>query len=64
MGLFIGASILYLYELSINFLQKIITKFKSRFGSSTMIEEMKSEYDEGQAEEMKITKKTWKRELS
>ena len=60
MGLFIGASILYLYEVSINFLQKLITKFKSRIGSSTKIEDMKTEYDEGQAEEMKITKTTWK----
>ena len=56
LGLFIGASILYLYDVSTNFLLQIITKFKSRFGR---IEELKTEYDEGQDEEMKMNDKTF-----
>ena len=59
LGLFIGASILYLYDISINFLRSIITKFKSRIGTSTRIEELKTEYDGGQDKEMKTNDKTF-----
>ena len=59
LGLFIGASILYLYDVSTNFLLQIITKFKSRFGTSIRIEELKTEYDKGQDEEMKMNDKTF-----
>ena len=59
LGLFIGASILYLYDISINFLRSIITKFKSRIGTSTRIEELKTEYDESQDKEMKTNDKTF-----
>ena len=59
LGLFIGASILYLYDHSIYFILQIITKFKSRFGTSTRIEELKTEYDEGQDEKMKMNDKTF-----
>ena len=60
MGLFIGASILYLYDISANFLLQIITKFKSRLGTSTRIEVLKTEHDvKGQDEEMKMNDQTF-----
>ena len=54
LGLFIGASILYLYDISTHFILQIITKLKSR------IEELKTEYDgydEGQDESTKMNEK-------
>ena len=60
LGLFIGASTLYLYDISTYFILQIITKFKSRFGStSTRIEELKTESDESQNDEMKMNDKTF-----
>ena len=60
LGLFIGASILSLYEVSINFLLRLITRFKSRLGNSSRIEDLKTEYDdEGQDEEIKINDNTF-----
>ena len=35
MGLFIGASMISLYDISINYLMNILTKLKSRFGCGT-----------------------------
>ena len=49
LGLFIGASILSLYDISIKFFMKMVTKFKSRLEIKT--EELKveiEEYNEGQ----------------
>ena len=45
MGLFIGASILYLYDVSTYFILQIITKFKRRFGATDLwtIKEVKIE---------------------
>ena len=49
LGLFIGASILSLYEVSVNFLLRFITRFKSRLSNISRIEDLKTEYDdEGQ----------------
>ena len=51
LGLFIGASIISLYDISIKFFMKMITKFKSRHEIKT--EELKveiEEYNEGQGE--------------
>ena len=60
LGLFIGASILSLYEVSINFLLRFMTKFKNRFGISSRIEDLKTEYDgEGQDGEIKINDSTF-----
>ena len=60
LGLFIGASILSLYEVSINFLLKLITRFKSRFSNSSRIEDLKTEYDgEGQDGEININDTTF-----
>ena len=59
MGLFIGASIVYVYDVSTYFILQIITKFKSRFGTGIRIEELKTESDEGQDEEMKMNNKTF-----
>ena len=60
LGLFIGASILSLYEVSINFLLRFITRFKSRIGIGSRIEDLKTEYDdEGQDEEIKINDNTF-----
>ena len=53
LGLFIGASILSLYDISINFFMKMVTKFKSRLDSEIKTEEPKveiEEYIEGQEE--------------
>ena len=53
LGLFIGASILSLYDISINFFMKMLTKFKSRFDSEIKTEELKveiEEYNKGQGE--------------
>ena len=46
LGLYIGASMLYLYDISIYFMQIIITKLKSKFGSCRNIDELKPEPDE------------------
>ena len=59
LGLFIGASILYLYEYSINFILQIITKFKSRFGAGIRIGELKTETVKGQEEERKMNDKVF-----
>ena len=59
LGLFIGASIVYVYDVSTYFILQIITKFKSRFGTGIRIEELKTESDEGQDEEMKMNNKTF-----
>ena len=60
LGLFIGASILSLYEVSINFLLRFITRFKSRFDNSSRIEDLKTEYDgEGQDGEININDSTF-----
>lgn len=48
MGLFIGASILYLYDVSTYFILKIITKFKRRFGADIRIKEVKTEFNENE----------------
>ena len=58
MGIFIGGSLLYLYQVSISFLQGIITKFKSRLlgNNSTMIEELKIESDDGGQDEKRNDK--------
>ena len=58
MGIFIGGSLLYLYQVSISFLQRIITKFKSRLlgNNSTMIEELKIESDDGGQDEKRNDK--------
>ena len=62
LGLFIGASILYVYDVSTYFILQIITKFKSRFGTGIRIEELKTESDEGQDDEMKMNDKTFQLE--
>ena len=48
MGLFIGASILYLYDVSTYFILQIITKFKRRFGSDIRIKVVKIEFNENE----------------
>ena len=49
LGLFIGASILSLYDISINFFTNMVTKFKSKLDSEIKTGEIK-EYNEGQWE--------------
>ena len=46
LGLFIGASILSLYDVSINFFMKIVTKYKHRLDSKIKTEELKLEIEE------------------
>ena len=46
LGLFIGASILSLYDISISFFKKIVTKFKSRVDSEIRTEELNAEIEE------------------
>ena len=46
LGLFIGASILSLYDIFINFFMKMVTKFKSRLDSKIKIEEPRAEIAE------------------
>ena len=51
LGLFIGASILSLYDISISFFMKLFTKFKSKGDSEIRTEELNAEikeYKEGQ----------------
>ena len=51
LGLFIGASILSLYDILISILMKLLTKFKSRVDSEIRTEELNAEieeYNEGQ----------------
>ena len=48
MGLFIGASILYLYDVSTYFILQIITKFKRRFGADIRIKAVKTEFNENE----------------
>ena len=53
MGIFIGGSLLYLYQVSISFLQRIKTKFKRSLGNSTtntIIKEFEIESDDGKGE--------------
>ena len=53
LGLFIGASILSLYDISIKFFMKMVTKFKSRLGTEIKTEDRKEEieeYNKGQRE--------------
>ena len=51
MGIFIGGSLLYLYQVSISFLQRIKTKFKRSLGNSTtIIKELEIESDDGKDE--------------
>ena len=53
LGLFIGASILSLYDISIKFFMKMVTKFKSRVGTEIKTEDLKveiEEYNKGQRE--------------
>ena len=53
MGIFIGGSLLYLYQVSISFLQRIKTKFKRSLGNSTtntIIKEFEIESDDGKDE--------------
>ena len=53
LGLFIGASILSLYDISIKFFMKIVTKFKSRLETEFKTEEVEiEEYKEGQGEKV------------
>ena len=55
LGLFIGASILSLYDISINFFMKMVSKFKSRLISEIKTEKLKleiEEYNEGQGEKL------------
>ena len=60
MGLFIGASILSLYEVSIYYLLRFITRIKSRFGSSLRIEDLKTGYNgEGPDGVIKINDSTF-----
>ena len=59
LGLFIGASILYLYDISTHFILQIITKFKSRFGAGIRIGELKTETVKGQEEERKMNDKVF-----
>ena len=51
LGLFIGASILSLYDIFISFFIRLVTKFKSRVDSEIKTEEINAEieeYNEGQ----------------
>ena len=51
LGLFIGASILSLYDILISILMKLLTKFKSRVDSEIRTDELNAEieeYNEGQ----------------
>ena len=51
LGLFIGASILSLYDIFISFFMRLVTKFKSRVDSEIKTEEINAEieeYNEGQ----------------
>ena len=51
LGLFIGASILSLYDIFISFFMRLVTKFKSRVDSEIRTEEINAEieeYNEGQ----------------
>ena len=51
LGLFIGASILSLYDIFISFLMRLVTKFKIRVDSEIKTEEINAEieeYNEGQ----------------
>ena len=51
LGLFIGASILSLYDIFISFFMRLVTKFKSRVDSEIKTEELNAEieeYNEGQ----------------
>ena len=60
LGLFIGASILSLYEVSIYYLLRFITRIKSRFGSSSRIEDLKTGYNgEGPDGVIKINDSTF-----
>ena len=45
LGLFIGASILSLYDISISFFMKLVTKFKSRGDSEIRTEELNAEIE-------------------
>ena len=62
LGLFIGASVLYLYDISTHFILQIITKFKSsRLRNNILNEEFKTEYDvEGQDKATKINENFFK----
>ena len=62
LGLFIGASVLYLYDISTHFILQIITKFKSsRIRNNILNEEFKTEYDvEGQDKATKINENFFK----
>ena len=62
LGLFIGASVLYLYDISTHFILQIITKFKSsRLRINILNEEFKTEYDvEGQDKATKINENFFK----
>ena len=46
LGLFIGGSLLSLYDISIKFFMKMVTKFKSRLDSEIKTEELKVEIEE------------------
>ena len=48
LGMFIGGSILYLYDISTYFILQIITKFKRRFGSDIRIKVVKIEFNENE----------------
>ena len=61
--LFIGASVLYLYDISTHFILQIITKFKSSRlrNNHILIEEFKTEYDvEGQDKATKMNENFFK----
>ena len=57
LGLFIGASILSLYDVSINFFMKIVTKYKHRLDSKIKTEELKLEIEEHDNESFTPSKK-------
>ena len=46
LGLFIGASILSLYDIFISFFIRLVTKFKSRVDSEIKTEELNAEIEE------------------
>ena len=46
LGLFIGASILSLYDIFISFFMRLVTKFKSRVDSEIKTEEINAEIEE------------------
>ena len=53
LGLFIGASILSLYDISIKVFMKMVTKFNSRLDTENKTEDLKvkiEEYNKGQRE--------------